>query len=186
VDKYTTDLPKDLQPICVPLEVKSPFNRGLVRVAVKKNNERMRQLAGSGRVNQIFEAYYNLCGRVPPVNNIGYHESTPFPDNWGGIRRAHLIFRGLKRPCKNPGVDSEFYTYVTKPRFRYKYTPGMVCTAKRVDVPDGLLFVAVVSYQDDKDLGEILNWEWVEVSERNPDCPTCYDSRYDEEVWKNE
>lgn len=178
--------PKALAPICEPFEVKSPFGDGFIQVAVSPGNERMRQLAENHRISQMFDAYYNLCGQLPPVNNIGHHEKSGFPDHWGGIRRAHLIFRGLKRPCNRPGGDSEFYTYVTKPKFRYAYKPDMVCVARRVHVSQNLLFVAVVSFFDSKGVGEVLNWEWVEESQIKACYPIDYDSRYDEEVWRNE
>lgn len=182
------DLPQDqrLRPICEPFDVKSPFREGTVKAVVKPDNERMRHLAKTRRPIQIFEAYYNLCGLLPEVNNIGYHEQAdPFPDNWGGIRRAHLIYKGLKRPCKTHGQDSEFYIYVTKPRFRYEFQGGMVCVAKRVEAPANFLFVAIVSFAKDKELGEILNWEWVEECEDNPGYPIEFETRYDKEVWKN-
>lgn len=180
-------MPEQDGAICAPFSVKSPFpGEDFREVAISANNERMRQLAGTRRPVQLFEAYYNVCGLVPNVNNIGYHEQDiRFQDNWGGIRRAHVIFKGIKRPCKNSGNDEDIFVYVTKPKFRYRYEPGMVCVAKRVEAPDNVLFVALVSFPPGQDVGEVLNWEWVETDPDGSQKPIGYADRYDQEVWNN-
>lgn len=174
--------------ICEAFPIKSPFYDEAYReVAISQNSERMRQLIGLGRKNSIFEAYYNVCGLLPEVNNVGHHEkSTPFKDEWGGIRRAHAIYKGIKRPCNRPKEDEDVYIYVTKPRFRYKYEPDMVCVAKRVEAPKGYLFVAFVRFENKLQVGEVLNWEWVEADQQYPLKPIGYQERYQEEVWNNE
>lgn len=172
--------------LCESFEVKSPFGPGFALVEVGRDNPRLLQLAGSGANHKLFELFYNVCGIVPPVNNIGYFEQNiPFQDAWGGIRRAHAIFQGLKRPCTSPGKDGQFYTYVTKPKFRYKFEPSMVCCARRVEVTGGRLFVAVVSFKAQDDVGKVLNWEWVEADPSNEMLPVDFKNRYDLEVWNN-
>lgn len=151
------------------------------------SGERIKQLASLGRRNALYEAFYNVCGILPPVNNIGHHEKkhSPFPDGWGGMKHAHVIFRGVRRPLTEDGIDKKIYVYAVSPRFVYEYVPDMVCCAKRKPAPKGAVFVAYVVFNTDFSKGEILNWEWVVADQEKPNYPANYKVRYDEEVWSN-
>jgi len=149
---------------------------------------RVQQLAKNGRYNPIFELFYNVCGILPPLPNIDYAtRDSLFADNWGGLRRAHAIFKGLKRPLATENRDSEIYVYVLSPRYVYEYEASMVCIAKRKEAPIGALFLVYVIFNDESLLhGTILNWEWVISAKSNTRLPKDYKSRYEEEVWIND
>ena len=149
--------------------------------------ERVRQLASLSRKTPLFELCYNVCGFRPPVNNIGYHEEGEyFPDHWGGLKHTHAIFRGLKRPMTEEGLDGTIYVYLVSPRFTYRFFPHMVCCAKREKAPDQAVFAAYVNFiDDDWNQGVILNWEWVAADPENCLLPDNYRNRYEQEVWRD-
>lgn len=163
----------------------SPEGDGrMIKVTV--DAERVRQLAGVRRKTALFELVYNVLGQVPPVNNIGFHESSDFPDNWGGMRHAHAIFKGLKRPMNDHDLDGDVYVYVLSPRFTYRYIPDMACTAKRYDAPENAVFAVYVIFEgNDFNQGSIVNWEWVGSTADRPQYPRNYKERYDQRVWTN-
>jgi hypothetical protein len=168
------------------VKARSPAENKLV--SLKVDPQRVRELASSGRNNDIFALVYNVCGMLPPVNNVGYHErSIPFVDNWGGLRHTHVIFKGLKRPFHDDNHDSEIYMYVVAPRFVYKYVPDMTCVARRVEAPKNTVFVAYVKFGDEFfTSGSVINWEWVVSDNRSPNKPKDFLNRYDQQVWENE
>lgn len=173
--------------VCKTVKAPSPDKSGgLIDIAVSV--ARVRQLAAAGRNNDIFAMFYNLCGVVPPVNNIGYHEQGDvFPDAWGGLKHSHVIFKGLQRPFHEENGDSIVYIYGVKPGYVYKYEPNMACVARRIDAPRNALFVAYVVFENnDFEKGEVLNWEWVTADSQNPNYPEDFANRYKEKVWENE
>jgi len=148
--------------------------------------ERVRQLATSRRTTALFELIYNVLGKVPPVNNIGYHEKSVFPDNWGGMIHTHAIFKGLKRPMNDHELDGAVYVYLMSPRFTYRYIADMACTAKRFDAPKDSIFAVYVIFEDNNfDRGSIVNWEWVSSDRHAPRYPRDYKDRYEQRVWTN-
>lgn len=148
--------------------------------------ERVRQLAASRRTTALFELAYNVLGKVPPVNNIGYHEQSAFPDHWGGMRHTHAIFRGLKRPMNDHDLDGAVYVYVLSPRFTYRYIADMACTAKRFEAPENTVFAVYVIFEDNNfDRGSIVNWEWVGSDPDDSRYPRDYRDRYEQRVWTN-
>lgn len=170
----------------LPVNAPSPDSSGgFVELLV--NRSRIQDIAETGRNNDIFALFYNVCGVVPPVNNIGYHENNSFKDDWGGLRHSHVIFRGLKRPFHEQNHDSNVYIYVTCPRFVYRFvTDNMVCPAKRVDSPPNSVFVSYVVFKEDSfKVGEIKSWEWIVADKNNSRFPADYSSRYEEKVWEN-
>lgn len=164
----------------------SPVEIGLISLTI--DHERVKELAQSGRNNDIFAMVYNVCGMLPPVNNVGYHERhIPFSDNWGGLRHTHAIFKGLKRPFHDDNHDSEIYMYIVAPRFVYKYIPDMACVACRVDAPENAVFVAYVKFSNELfTSGSIINWEWVVSDNASPNKPKDFLKRYEQQVWENE
>ncbi len=177
-------------------EIKSPLHTSALKpdgtgefVKVSISRERVQMLAKSGRKSNLFELFYNVCGLRPPVNNIGYHEERAgeiFPDNWGGLKHAHVIFKGVKRPLNGEGVDSEIYIYVTKPSYIYEYVADMVCAAKRSRAPEGVVLNTYVTFHGgDFSDGEVLNWEWVVSDPENLRYPEGFNARYEEKVWEN-
>jgi hypothetical protein len=128
--------------------------------------------------------FYSICGVVPPVNNVGYHETndaTLFPDCWGGIQRAHALFKGLKRPMIDNGLDRDVFIYVCKPPYRYTYLPHMVCVAKREDVPQNQLLTILVVREADG--FEISDWNWVLSDSADDTLPKGYTERYETRIW---
>ena len=166
----------------------APIPGGTGFVSLRISLERVGQFAGSGRLTPLFELLYNVCGIVPPVNCIGYHErdQPPFQDGWGGLKRAHTVFRGIKRPMNGDGFDRDIYIYVVSPPFSYRHIVDRVCPAKRVGAPEGTVFVAYIKFDDEEfSSGEVLNWEWVMADPNCPRYPEGHASRYDEKVWEN-
>ena len=148
--------------------------------------ERVRETASLGRYNSLFELDYNICGVPPDVNNIGYHEREDnFPDSWGGLKHCHVIFKGIKRPFQEKGLDGSVYVYVASPRYVYKYEPHMVCVAKRIKAPLNAVFATYVKFDHNLDNGEVISWEWVVADKEQPQYPENYANRYDEKVWEN-
>lgn len=148
--------------------------------------ERVRQLAGLRRKTPLYELTYNVMGQLPPVNNIGYHEQDIFPDHWGGVRRAHTIFKGLRRPMNDHDLDGNVYVYVMSPPYTYRYIAHMACTAKRYDAPVNTVFAVYVIFDDNNfDKGFIVNWEWIGADPDNPKLPRDHTERYEQQVWTN-
>jgi hypothetical protein len=170
-----------------PLKVQAPSPSGdLISLGVSV--ERVRQLAALGRRSDIFAFFYNLCGLDIPVNNFGYHEKDDgnFPDNWGGLKHSHAIYRGIKRPYKEAERDGDVYIYVVQHRYVYQYISNMVCVAKRAPAPARALFVAYVVFEGQPfDKGVVQNWEWVVADPENPKYPKDFNNRYEEKVWEN-
>jgi len=163
----------------------SPDGSGEI-IKLKVDDERVRQLARLRRKTALFELVYNVLGQVPPVNNIGHHENSSFPDHWGGMRHAHAIFKGLKRPMNDHDLDGNVYIYVLSPRFTYRHIPDMVCPAKRFDAPANAVFVVYVVFAGKEfERGLIVNWEWVDASPDQPLYPLDYTDRYEQSVWTN-
>lgn len=166
----------------------APSLQGNGLVTLDIDRERVQKLAAVGRRSALFELLYNVCGIVPPVNNIGYHErhEPPFQDGWGGLKHTHAIFKGLRRPMNGDGVDRNVYIFVVSPKYTYRYEAHMVCTAKRHAAPKSSVFVGYVVFDDDiLEKGKVVNWEWVLADSRNPSLPENFDTRYDEKVWAN-
>jgi len=144
-----------------------------------------------GATHALFQLFYNICGVLPPVNCIGYHEKerdddcVAFPDVSKGIQDTYVIFQGLKRPFIKKHGDTEVYIYISKPKFVYKYIPHMACRAKRVEAPENALFAVYVQFDDPSYTeGEIINWEWVIADSGNPLLPEDFKDRYDELRWQ--
>lgn len=105
---------------------------------------------------------------------------------WGGMRNTHAIFKGLKRPMNDDGLDKDVYVYILKPMYTYRYKPGMVCVAKRFPAPQNAVFAVYVMFQDDDyNKGEIFYWDWVLADSHNPTLPRGYNERYDQRIWSN-
>ncbi len=169
------------------VQVRHPIDG--TEITVAPNPRLMQQLAGTRQIAKLFDYSYVLCGLPPQVNNIGYFErnSTIEDEHENrGLLRAHAIFRGLKRPCIDDGVDAEVYVYVMKPRFTYRYAPGMVCAAKRTDAPRDSVFVTYIRFIGQEfDRGEIVGWDWVPCDAQEQRLPAGYNERYSGEVWRD-
>jgi hypothetical protein len=142
-------------------------------------------VAASGRRTKIFEMFYNVCGILPPVNNIGFHESgSTFPDHWGGLKHSIALFKGIKRPFMDDGLDCEIFVYVLKPRYVYEFIPDMVCAAKRNDAPEDAVFAVYAKFDNEYYTnGAILSWEWIPADNANSELPEGHADRYEERVW---
>jgi hypothetical protein len=133
---------------------------------------------------RLWQVYYNVCGRVPPVNNIGYHEKdSGVHDKSKGILDVHAVFQGLNRPHETENGNEAVYIYIIAPDYRYDYAAGMVCVAKRNSFPDGTVFAVYVHLDADEEKGVIFNWEPVKSASDNPRLPENFNERYDEEKW---
>ncbi|MDT8397350.1 MAG: hypothetical protein RQ899_01905 [Pseudomonadales bacterium] len=135
--------------------------------------------------HRIYQMYYNVCGYPPPVNNIGYYErhSTEVDDS-RGIRDAHAVFQGLKRPHLKEDGDKSVLIYITKPAYIYKYKPGMACVVARNPFPKGAVFAIYVNMDEGGDTGEIFNWELLKCAFDNDSLPDNYNERYDTVRWQ--
>lgn len=174
----------DYEALLDPVLAPAPFNPKEL-VSLRIDRQLVAGIAGAGKRTKIFEMFYNICGVVPPVPGVGYHErESQFPDHFGGLKHARSLFRGIKRPFKADGLDGQIYTYIVRPRFVYEYLPHMVCVAKRYEAPNDTVLAVYVSFDDEKcEKGAILSWEWVPVDKRDPNLPENYANRYDERIW---
>lgn len=142
----------------------------------------LRSLAEIRSYNKVFEYFYNVCGKLPPVNNIGCHEDDQaFPDHWGGIKHAHALFKGINRPYVDGDLHEEIYIYIVAPKFVYKYVVDMACVARREDAPENAVFAIYVRF--DEGVGVIISWEWVFSDPRDGSLPDNFDDRYGSRVW---
>lgn len=141
--------------------------------------------AKAGKHTKVFEMVYNVCGLVPPVLNIGFHEQEHvFPDHHGGIRHACALFQGIKRPFVDNGRDGEIFVYTVRPKFFYEYIPHMVCVAQRLEVPQEVLFAVYVKFEDlDYTYRVIFGWEWIPADTQDCCLPEDYIERYEKRVW---
>lgn len=156
-----------------------PSGGGVIKMPV--NHSMVRQLVALHETRRLYELSYLVAGQRPEVNNIGFHEneSDPGPQD-STLAAPKYIYCGIKRPFQQAGEDENICVHILEPEQTYKYVPSMVCVAKLVPVPDGLLF-AVYSRELATDTYEILNWEWIEAG---PDGkPVDADTRYDEETY---
>lgn len=171
------------------LKCEVPAIRGDGTTVLDIAEGRVKQLANLGRKSALFELVYNVCGIVPPVNNIGYYEKdgTPFPDCWGGMKHAHVVFQGIRRPMNEQGFDKNVYIYVAQPKYVYRFEPSMVCVAKRHIAPAGAVFACYVLFDSEElSSGRVINWEWLDADQGDPSKPADWAERYDNEVWINE
>lgn len=136
------------------------------------------------RHSKVYECFYNIGGVRPPVNNIGYYEKDcKFNDSWGGLTKAHALFKGITRPYINGNLDETVYIYVIKPKFVYKYEVSMVCPARRINAPEDAVFCVYVNFADQSlSKGIILGWEWV-FADKSGKLPDDHENRYSERVW---
>ncbi|ADP97772.1 hypothetical protein [Marinobacter adhaerens] len=141
--------------------------------------------ANAGKRTKLFEMLYNVCGIVPPVPNIGFHEQEHvFPDHHGGVKHACSLFQGINRPYKDNGRDGEIFVYIVKPKFFYEYIAHMVCVAQRQEVPEDALFAIYVNFEDpDYNDGVILGWEWIPADTQDCYLPEDHEERYEKRVW---
>jgi len=117
----------------------------------------------------------------------------------GVLVRPTVIYQGLKRPFRRPGVDESVYAYVSRPStsFSYRAAPRVVPgNLQTIPAPLGSVFVAFVSINphvvdpqmvdtpdDPAVAGTVLFWEWTMASEGMPDLPRDADSRYGRKIW---
>jgi len=142
------------------------------------------KLSEISSTHKLYQMYYNLCGKLPPVNNIGYYEQdSDIDDNSKGIMDTHAVYQGLKRPHIDEDGDETVYIYITKPKYIYKYKPGMVCVVARETFPVGAVFAAYVNLDKEETSGEVFNWELVKCDPNDHRLPENSESRYDQTRW---
>jgi len=152
-------------------------------VLLKVDTEALKNLTETRSTNKVFEYFYNVCGYLPPVNNIGCHEADQaFPDHWGGVKHSHALFQGINRPYVDGDLHEEIYIYIISPKFVYKYVVSMSCVARRVSAPPDAVFAVYVRF-DDEGIGTIISWEWVFSDDRDKSLPDGYDKRYSKRIW---
>ena len=153
------------------------------RVSLRVDPTVMKKLSELRATTQILQFFYNICGCLPPVNNIGFHERdcvVEFPDHSKGIQDTLAVFQGLKRPCNDDGEDKLVFVYVTKPNYYYKFLPDMTCCAKRHSAPPKTVFAIYVKFDDESlTAGEIIQWEIVVADSAEPNYPQEFSERYD-------
>lgn len=172
----------DYEKALTDIPAPTPHNRqALCKLNIHPDTVKMH--AEHRHLTKVFEMVYNICGVLPPVNNIGYHErSHSFPDHWGGVKHAFALFQGIKRPFQDDGLDGQVFVYVIKPRFYYEFSGSMVCVAKRKETPKGIVLAVYVKFRDSSyNEGTILSWDWVPADSNG--LPDGHDKRYDKRLW---
>lgn len=161
---------------------RSPVDQGRL-LPVMVPNDLIQKLASTRSTTKLFELHYVICGELPKVNNVGYHERlSEIQDEWKGLECAVAIFKGVKRPLNHKGEDKKIHAYVLRPKFTYSFVPDMVCIAKRSASPKNSVFVVYVTFDRECEQATLLNWEWVKAANGVPENA---DQRYDEEVWRH-
>lgn len=134
--------------------------------------------------NKLYAMSYNILGVIPPTNNAGLHEmESTEEDNSRGIKDAHAVFQGIRRPHIEEGGDESVFVYIIKPKYCYKYIPDMACTTKREPFPEKAVFAVYVNFDQEKDIGEVFNWELLKADPAEPHLPESSEHRYDRRVW---
>jgi hypothetical protein len=130
-----------------------------------------------GRLNAKIGEY---CGLV--------HGSVP--GGTRGLMAAHALFRGIRRPRIDDGLDDDIYVYVMDHDRTFNYPVEDKYGGKgptRRSSPLNSVFVAYVEYPEgwavENPAGRILYWEWV-LSDDVERLPRDYQSRYSERLWE--
>lgn len=167
----------------LPATVQAPHPHDRSRwIELRPSRTYVQVVAKQRRINDIYALFYNVMGVLPPVNNVGKHENFE-SDDWGGLRAAVSLFRGVRRPFNGDGMDRDVYVYIVRPRYVYEYLVDMVCVARRAQAPQGAVFAVYVKFDDAITDGTIIGAEWVEASLDDPALPADFSRRYDKKVW---
>ena len=96
------------------------------------------------RRQPLFDFWALVKGAPPPINCIGHHEGYVFPD-LPGLKSAHALFSGLRRPIDTSHNGDDVYAFVTLPKVLYISVVDMVCLARMHQVPKNAVFTCYVS-----------------------------------------
>jgi hypothetical protein len=129
-----------------------------------------------------------ILGHPPPVPGVEYR-NRPAPNELTSLIDAHACFRGINRPFAEDDEGSNVVAYILRPKLFYEYTADMVCTAAKVSVPEGMVFVAYAKLVESTDgapravRGVLTHWGFVEADEATPELPVNYATRYRVRLW---
>ncbi|WP_444891990.1 hypothetical protein ACJJIE_13255 [Microbulbifer sp. TRSA001] len=175
----------------LPLEISAPSpNNKDQQISLRIDRELVQNYADIGAKTELYQLFYNVCGLIPPVNNIGYHEELNtqgtliFPDASKGLESSSALFRGLRRPCFGQEGEKDVFIYIVNPTYVYEYVPHMVCMAKRELAPENAVLAVYVVFDDDQLIkGKVVQFELVRADQNRPHLPKDYINRYDKQIW---
>lgn len=160
---------------------------------VRVSPERALRAAAARRRQPAFELWSMILGDAPPINNVNYPGNQPHKLGLTKLVGAHACFHGLKRPVAADERGDSMLTFVLKPSFYYRfdncYAGAMVCVARRLPVPEDLLFMAHVtmdqpiSQTDQSMIGCLTHWGFVQRSGTNPRLPVDFETRFNGQHW---
>ena len=135
-----------------------------------------------------FELWSVVLGLPPPVPGCG-HRNQNVTGSLSGLKDAHALFRGIKRPLAEDDNGTNVLAYVVKPKFMYEYDSGsMVSVALKVAVPQDVVFVVYVRLDNPEAAlasltGTVTHWGFVEADGSDPTLPVEHNSRYRQRLW---
>ncbi len=119
-----------------------------------------------------------------------------------GLMKAVALFRGIKRPRLQGGLDGKVFVYVTNPGVDFvwpeRVRSGTEHGPTRMKPPLNSVFTTFVVFDEDSIAAEkaamaargggpvhgiIHNWEWTLASPAEPRFPDEFATRYEEKVW---
>lgn len=170
------------------INIKGPsFDDPNVSVIYDVSDDTIKQFEYHARRQPLLDFWTLVKGEKPPVNNIGYHEN--FREiNLKGLMGATALFKGIERPYAENNNGDEIYIFICRFEYMYKLIPDIVCIAKYDKSPENAVFACYVrrypTVTADQKYGMILNWEWVQASQEDPNLPKDWESRYESRVWR--
>jgi len=164
----------------------APEDRNQV-CAYKIGRDDTLKAARAGRRQPAFQLWSVVLGHPPPVPGVEYR-NRPEPNELTSLVEAHACFRGIERPLAEDDEGSNVVAYVLRPKVFYEYTADMVCTATKVTVPPGFVFVAYAKLVEPDGVpravrGVLTHWGFVEADEATPELPVNYATRYRVRLW---
>jgi hypothetical protein len=174
---------------------RSPFSRDAI-VGFRLATEDARKALDNNRRQPIYDLWSAVLGHVPPQTGA----SLDLPDgsiaSLSGVATAYACFRGIRRPAGDDTAGYDFFAYVHKAEYTFKFEPSMSRCVKLVRVPDDLVFVTHMkldypegrpygknAFKDAAVKGVITHWGFVEADPRNPMMPINHETRFRRRVW---
>jgi hypothetical protein len=174
---------------------RSPFAKGEIAY-FRLSKSSLARMDRVKRRQPIYDAWANVVGKVPPLNNSSSLHRHPGADALVPLFGAHACFRGVKRAVGNDKNGFDVIAYVTRPKWGLQYAPSMVCPLEWYRIPNDLVFVTYVRLDQPEEgrygtartrdiavKGVVSQWEFVEADKSTSELPTGHQTRYRHRLW---
>ena len=165
-----------------------PSNKDLL-CKFKVDSSYAQSAARDRRRQPALDLWSQIFGLPPKVPNVQRQEYQPVQAGLISIRDAHACFSGVNRPINGDSHGNAMLTYVTAPTFYFEYVPDLVTVAKKMLMPEGLLFLTYVKlaspYVQEESIpdGVITHWGLVEADANNCLLPREHEKRFEKRLW---